>query len=411
MGTTYDESLSDEVTFDATVNDWLGWYITITENSLRLHDSNIVNGMWHVDVVDDLKAEDMPFPGFLALLSDIVRMHDSIPTWKYIAGAIIHEILKIHPMLSPKAHYSIILASAIKLKDLIRRSYPVSISQHVTVADLHKIVLGISVMNRLVMRDRPAPAFKYTMRMLEAIIVDEALARFFGASFRDSIGFTSTLSPLWQYNKTIAEEFDVTDKMTPQLIIRVDMRGGLEITDEEVVRMIYKGDWLEDKFSISACYVDPGGGFTTWVINTRTSAVTEYKNFNFNSIVQMGGRFLGATSDGLYILEGPLDDGASIPTRIKSGLFALGGSHFTSFKAAYLGLRVRDNVEDFLLKLHSGDDREYVYRLRPEHMMTTKINLGKGLRARYFSWELITPGEDYDLDSVEFVPIVSKRRV
>ena len=44
-------------------------------------------------------------------------------------------------------------------------------------------------------------------------------------------------------------------------------------------------------------------------------------------------------------------------------------------------------------------------------MKTTKVNMGKGLRARYFAYELISTGQDFDLDSVEFVPLVAQRRV
>ena len=131
----------------------------------------------------------------------------------------------------------------------------------------------------------------------------------------------------------------------------------------------------------------------------------------FNSITKMGNQYLGANSEGLWLLDGELDAAANIPTRVKSGWMQPSGSKFTSFKAAYLGLRVRDDARDFFLKLHSGDGREYVYAVKPNNMQTTKINMGKGLRSRYFSFELVTTGADYDLDSLEFVPLSSYRRV
>jgi hypothetical protein len=39
------------------------------------------------------------------------------------------------------------------------------------------------------------------------------------------------------------------------------------------------------------------------------------------------------------------------------------------------------------------------------------VPLGKGLRARYFSFELISDGADFDMDAIEFIPLVSHRRV
>ena len=411
----YTVSVSEAAEIAETLFRGLGWFMNIKEEPIKIHDSMDVIGRWHVSILEKIHAMDLPFPGLLMLIQEDIHVHDFTPTWKYIAGAMIHESVKIKLTLSPQMRYRMAMSAAIKLKDIIQRVYPVSITQHVTVFDLHKIVLGISVMDRMKVLDHSAPSFRYTMQMFEAIIIDEALARFWGASIYDSIGLVSTVSPFWRFPRTIDEEIEIADTIVPRLIIRLDMQDQLDISDNEVVRMIYRGDWLEDKFCITACFVDPGGGFTTWAINTRTSAVTEYKNFVFNSFAKMGHHYIGATSDGLYELDGPLDDTLGIPTRIKAGWMQLGGSKFTSFKAAYFGFgkvsKDSKDAPDFLLKLHAGDGRVYIYKLRPENMQTTKINMGKGLRARYFSWELITPGPDYDLESVEFVPIISKRRV
>ena len=42
---------------------------------------------------------------------------------------------------------------------------------------------------------------------------------------------------------------------------------------------------------------------------------------------------------------------------------------------------------------------------------TLPDDIGKGLSARYFAFELTTPGQDFDLDSVEFIPMMRDRRV
>jgi hypothetical protein len=44
-------------------------------------------------------------------------------------------------------------------------------------------------------------------------------------------------------------------------------------------------------------------------------------------------------------------------------------------------------------------------------MITTRVQVGKGLRARYYAFELETvDGQDFDLESIEFVPLVVQRR-
>jgi hypothetical protein len=43
--------------------------------------------------------------------------------------------------------------------------------------------------------------------------------------------------------------------------------------------------------------------------------------------------------------------------------------------------------------------------------MTTKVKIGKGINTTYMAWELITEGQDFDFDSIEFIPMTRERRV
>ena len=157
-----------------------------------------------------------------------------------------------------------------------------------------------------------------------------------------------------------------------------------------------------------AAYVSPGDGFTTWALNTRNSAVSEYQNYKFNSFARIGNHYLGANESGVYDLTGDTDNGASIIANLKSGLAQLGGFKFSSFSAAYVGMRGTGN---FILRLITGDGVTYDYALVPRNMKTTKINLGKGLRARFFAFQLISSGSNFDLEGVELIPLVAQRRV
>jgi hypothetical protein len=165
---------------------------------------------------------------------------------------------------------------------------------------------------------------------------------------------------------------------------------------------------INEGLEITALYLAPGSEITTWAVNTRTAAVSEYTNFEFNSFAQMGNKYLAASSTGLYELVGDDDAGTDIIARIKSGLMQWGSSRFTLFKAAYLGVR---GPGDFVLRMETGDGTTYDYSVTTTDMRTTKVRLGKGLRTRYFAFELISDGQDFDLDSIEFVPLVAERRV
>jgi hypothetical protein len=44
-------------------------------------------------------------------------------------------------------------------------------------------------------------------------------------------------------------------------------------------------------------------------------------------------------------------------------------------------------------------------------MRSKRVDMGKGLRSRYFSWALVTAAADFDLDNIQFLPLISNRRI
>ena len=91
------------------------------------------------------------------------------------------------------------------------------------------------------------------------------------------------------------------------------------------------------------------------------------------------------------------------------GYLQLNEKKMFGIKSAYVAIRGGGR---FYLKLISGDGREYIYELKAQpNLMTTKVKVGKGIRTTYMAYELITEGQDFDLDSIEFLPMTSGRRV
>ena len=174
--------------------------------------------------------------------------------------------------------------------------------------------------------------------------------------------------------------------------------------------MIYQGDALLDKINMTGLYVSPSGTATTWAINTRTNAVTEYTNYNFNGFAQFGKTYIATASTGIYELDGESDAGSNIIADIISGYMQLNATKLSGLKGVYLAVRGQGL---WYLKLIAGTGQEYVYRLKTQPgLMNAKVNVGKGLRQRYLAFQLTSiDGADFDLDSLEFVPMLSDRRV
>lgn len=343
-------------------------------------------------------------------LTDEVLFSDLLPAARYIAGAAITDTFAVGATATAGMRYHVSQVDALVISEALAHAVVVVISDTLTVGDVQRTAIGLTILSKVLFGDQIVASAHMTQSIAEIMLLSDELQWFYGGFLTDGLDLSSSLTPVWQRVMSILDGVTVGDTVTPLLQISVCLRDELEISDEQALSMIYSGV-LEDGMFFSASYIDPGGGFTTWAINTRTSAITEYQNYAFNSYAQLGNHYLGASDAGLYVLDGALDDTASIIARVKSGSAEFAGSRYTAFDAAYLGCRVSESGNTWLLKLHAGDGREYVYEFRPLNRRTTKVFMGKGLRARYFSWELITAGENFDLDVIEFVPIGSKRRV
>lgn len=364
-----------------------------------------------VTITDGVALSDADSYQWGLLLTDTINTADTAQL-AYQAGAIIAETIAMIDSLTGPGMYTASFTDALLLADAVARALKATLSETITLADVIRISRAVTVLDALVLADATVPVGRYHLALAELVVFNDSLARFFGRTLTDNIVFTESFAPQFQFNRKLADNVALLDVMSKSLYVRFVLSDTVQMSDLALMQAIFMGEVLTDNIEICVGLLEPSGSFTTWAINTRTSAVTEYQNYAFNSFARMGNHYLGASSAGLFRMDGEQDAGLPIPTSVRSGLMQLGGSHFTSFKAAYLGMRVRASGQPtFLLKLVAGDGTNYTYQFRPQNLMTTRVNFGKGLRARYFSWELITSGEDYDLDSIEFLPLIAQRRV
>lgn len=143
-----------------------------------------------------------------------------------------------------------------------------------------------------------------------------------------------------------------------------------------------------------------------WAVNTRTRTVTELTNYAFTGFAQVGDDWMGCAADGMYTLSGADDAGDPIAVRVRSGLMRFGGTRLSRLKAAYITAR---SADDLTLKIETGEGVVYEYETTTRTMRTTRVHMGKGMRATHFLFEVL--GNALDLDLIEMVPLVVQRRV
>jgi hypothetical protein len=291
------------------------------------------------------------------------------PLTDVLRGIIVRDTVGVDETLDPTTTYGVLLQQLITLRSSLGTQIPVEMADNV----------GLAV----------ALTTHSAVTVADELGVDPALL---GVSLRRGI---------------ISEDVGIEPLETPQLVLRATVDEGVGIEPLEALGMLFAAEVVEG-VELTAAYLAPNGSFTTWAMNTRTGAVSEYADFAFNSFAQIGNTYLGASSAGLYELRGDDDDGADIIARIKSGFMQFGGTRLSRLKSAYIAAR---GEGAFVLRIIDGEDRQYDYAVDTRNQRSTKVHMGKGQRSRYFAFELISEGQDFDLDTLEFVPIMVERRV
>lgn len=395
-------------------------------------------------------------------IAETIGFADSLPGSETVDGVILESLVFVDGMFQP---YDVLATSGFRLIDTmdVLRAYRITVDEALQVAPVGLVYYGLVVAERLRLVDSGLPnqivhlllsdvtrwqdsfgqalgvdiletvgvqltsleqraiaiaeglqlassltgAGVRSVSVVQALRVVDGLKLFLGAELTDTAGLGETLVTNLLASARVIDQIQVTSTLTPQFLLAVTATDAIQLDPVDVVRMLFNPA-LREGVEFTAGYIAPDGNFTTWVMNTRSGAVTEYDNFTFNSFARMGNRYLAASETGLYELLGNDDVGDDIVARIRSGFMQFGGTHLSRLKEAYVAMR---GEGDIVLRIITAEGQVYNYTTPTRNMRSTKVHMGKGQRSRYFAFELVTAGQDFDLDTLEFVPIVVQRRV
>ena len=148
--------------------------------------------------------------------------------------------------------------------------------------------------------------------------------------------------------------------------------------------------------------VSVANSFLAWVLNTENGRVSNYTEFPFIALGQIGDTPAGAAADGIYLLEGSDDAGQPIDAVMRFGMADFGGNDLIRINDIYVGGVLENDME---LSIRSdGEVTEYTYPLveREEHIPGHRAKLGKGFRSRYRQVSITNiAGADFTIDNIE----------
>lgn len=355
------------------------------------------DGVKIASFLDAVKAQQIFLVDYLAMSDRTLSIY----------VAVVVETLRIVENYLPTTYYSTQLQDTIQTLEKLHLALPVALTDAINATEIAQVQTSIRVLEAIRLASVLQGAAQYNITVTQLVRLSDALTRFFGADITDGIVLVEVLMSIALAKAQVAENLVVAEAVVPQLILSVRTLEKIRIHPTDVVNMLFNPTLLEGVV-MDAGYIGPDGSFSTWSMNMRNGAVSEYSNYNFNSFAQVGGRYIAASDTGLYELLGDDDDGTDIIARLRGGYMQFGGTQLSRLKEAYISARGEGSM---VLRIVTADGTVYNYSVDTRNMRSTKVHMGKGQRSRYFAFELISDGQDFDLDSLEFVPIVVQRRV
>lgn len=243
----------------------------------------------------------------------------------------------------------------------------------------------------------------------EALLAFDTLQMYSGFALQDGIVVSDTAEVILNAVVALLQALTINDSLSYVFNAVTFLSDEFDISDNVVSSAIFTQAVLESIMTFGSIVID--NEHYTFVMNVETKGVSEYSNFNFNSMSSG----LGATSTGIYRLIGTDDAGSNIDAYIKTGLIDFGTSLEKQVPYAYIGL---NKSGDMLLKTivdYRGSRKERWYEVAPKAIDATdtiRVSLGRGVKSRYWQFELTNKdGSDFEIDSIELLPLILKRRI
>lgn len=353
---------------------------------------------------------------FALYLADTVGVTVSA-SMLYVAVQIISNLLQIvgSPKVMANAAPTVaVVLAALEQVAVSKEAHAESLDTlSLNMAVLGAILLQYSVSERVSLLDNiPALAIAYPS-LAELLGLQDEQNSGFGKEVSETADLTALIADLLSARPQIIDVLNSLDTTAPTFVVQITCSDTAEMIDPPTggVAQAVMQALASENFSIFIGYTANDGVYDGWVINTNSSAVSQYKGWAFNSFAEFYGQYLGASASGLAVLDGPTDAGANISAMIQTAVTDLGSSHQKRVRSAYLGIAATGTC---YLQVLTDDNIERTYQLVPNApgLGNERVDLARGVQSRYWSFSLESvDGSAWRLDNLEALPVVLSRRV
>lgn len=231
----------------------------------------------------------------------------------------------------------------------------------------------------------------------------------------DTVALNAAVAPYYTLVAQLVERLLLAGQALPHytLTALIEERLLMQATVGNQIDLIAV---LRDGVGFAATLGFDDGQYIAWVLNTESKGLSRYTNYPFNSFAKVAGIWYGATSQGLFELGGSTDAGEQIHARIRLGLSAMGTRKLKRIPESFIGYSSTGTLLMKVITVEevSGEKQAAIYKMDVRAAGVTRenrIQFGRGLKSVDWDFELQNvDGADFDLQSIEFRPVVLDRR-
>jgi hypothetical protein len=349
-----------------------------------------------------------PFYAFSrqGLSSEAISVSDSSVS---LCSSYITEVVNLFTEVKSIAHSISTVADVFSSIDSGLASYVRTFSDSITSSDVYRVSSVLALFDLLPLTDAHSSAVsRLAIATLTASILDAVTK-----GTHEQVSDTSSVvdSSLFSFAVLSHDVASLLDAPVGHMRVILEAREDVSLQDSLSAFAAYK-QLISDSL-LSSVYINLGAEqYFGYVLSTHAPhPISTYSNFPFNSLAEFNGQYYAAAEDGIYrLFSSDTDQGQPIQATIRTLLFDFIKTNLKSFQTAYLGWT---SSGDLYLKLRTtgptGALTETIYRVESN---ASRVKIGKGLRSRYWQFELVNiDGADFDLDTIEFHPVLLTRRV
>jgi hypothetical protein len=150
--------------------------------------------------------------------------------------------------------------------------------------------------------------------------------------------------------------------------------------------------------------------YSVYTINLKNLGISQYDNYNFNSVCKWRGQYFGMNDNGIYILEGDTDHGAAINSVIETGRDDFKMRNIKHLSDAFLTMR-GDGEYIFGFITEEGELYEFPISSRELESGTLKVDGAKGGRSQYWGIKFRNlAGAKFEIEGLELNAEMLRRR-